>query len=107
MIESQVKEKIIKYAHRKDEQKMVQQIGKYNVSYEGKSWNGSVPYEMIIIQEFNGNKPVGNHKCFYIRTKNLLTPPFFKTEQEVEELMKFPEYTRFVFRLMLGVDKEV
>lgn len=86
---------------------MVQQLGKYNVSYEGASYNGSVKYEMIIIQEFAGNKPVGKSKCFYIRTKNLLNPPFFKTEREVEELLKFPEYTRFVFRLMLGVDKEV
>lgn len=72
---------------------MIIQVGKYNVDNEGFVYDRQrEKYYMFIFEEFEKNdKPVGNRKIFYIDSKII---PEFKTEKEVEEIMKYKNYSR-------------
>lgn len=68
---------------------MVKEIGKYNIDFARLSYDGKIPYEMVIIEEFNGNEPVkGSKKTLYFRqnigTERKYIMPEFKNEAAVE-----------------------
>ncbi len=70
---------------------MIIQVGKYNVDNEGFAYDKGKRYYMFIFEEFNKNdKTVGN-RIFYIDSKSI---PKFKTEKEIEEIMKYKNYSR-------------
>lgn len=67
----------------------VKEVGKYNVDYEGLSYDGKIPYEMVIIEEFDGNTPVeGSRKTLYFRTDEKYIVPQLNTESKIEVWMK-------------------
>lgn len=71
---------------------MIQEIGKYNVDNEGFAYDKNKKYYMFIFEEFNKNdKPIGNKKTFYIDCEKI---PEFKTEKEIEEIMKYKNYSK-------------
>lgn len=72
----------------------VKEVGKYNIDFVGLSYDGNIPYEMIIIEEFNGNVPVvGSRKILYFRQnldfKMKYIIPDFKDETEVEMWLQY------------------
>lgn len=87
-------------------------VGKYNVSYCGASYDGDVPYEMVIIEEFNGDIPVkGSKKTLYFRrnkgTDRTYILPDMRTEKEVEKWMQYKNYTRIGVRLQVQIETNV
>ena len=68
---------------------MTKYVGKYNVSYCGKSYDKKVEFEMVIISEFDESdgkcKEVARKTFYFLRGKGLVVPEF-KTEKEVEEI---------------------
>lgn len=75
-------------------------IGKYNVDYAGLSYDGGIPYQLVIIEEFDEhNKPTGNKKSLYFRCNRTVTEkyvmPDLSTEKKVGEWMGFKNYTKF------------
>lgn len=74
----------------------MKEVGKYNVDYEGLSYDydGQIPYEMIIIEEFEGNTPIaGSRKTLYFRqntgTERKYIMPKMRTEQDVEFWLQY------------------
>lgn len=77
----------------------IKEIGKYNVNFCGLSYDGNIPYEMVIIEEFNGNVPVkGNKKTLYFRqnigTKRKYIMPMINTETEVKQWLQYRNYSK-------------
>lgn len=78
----------------------IKQIGKYNVDYEGLSYEGNIPYHMVIIEEFDqDDKPIGNRKTFYFRRNRTTTEryimPNLSTEEAIDKWMLYPNYSKF------------
>lgn len=77
----------------------IKEIGKYNVDFEGLSYDGNIPYQMVIIEEFNGNTPVeGGKKILYFRqnigTERKYIMPEFKNEKAVEMWLQYQNNTK-------------
>lgn len=77
----------------------IKEVGKYNVDYEGISYDGKIPYEMIIIEEFDGNIPVkGSRKTLYFRqnigTERKYIMPEMKTETDIEFWLQYRNNTK-------------
>ncbi len=80
---------------------MVKEIGRFNVDYAGLIYDGRIPYNMIIISEFDdADKFLGN-KTFYFYGE----VPDFETEEEVEEVYSFLRYTKLQAERRLVVRK--
>ena len=80
----------------------VKEVGKYNVDYEGLSYDGKTPYEMIIIEEFDGNTPVkGSRKTLYFRIDGKYIVPQLNTEAKIEAWLKYKNNSK------IQVHKEV
>lgn len=77
---------------------MVKEVGRFNIDFAGSAYDGKIPYEMVIISEFDGNKEIGR-KCFYFRVNtacdNTYKIPHFTTEEEVERFYKRKNNARF------------
>lgn len=77
---------------------MVKEVGRFNVDFAGSAYDGKIPYEMVIISEFDGNKEIGR-KCFYFRcnnrNENCYIIPLMDTEAEVEKWFKHRNNARF------------
>lgn len=94
---------------------MVYEVGKYNVSFEGIIYDGKTPYELVIIQEFDGNAPIhGGKKVLYIRNGiydgSEYIIPKFETEHDVERLLTYPNNARIAIRntwVLDGLNKEI
>ena len=72
----------------------IKEVGKYNVDFEGLSYDGNTPYEMVIIEEFNGNVPVEeSRKTLYFRqnvgAEKEYIVPNFKDETEIEKWLQY------------------
>lgn len=72
----------------------IKEVRKYNIDFEGLCYDGNIPYEMIIIEEFNGNMPVeGSRKTLYFRqnigTERKYIIPTFNTEEEVKKWLQY------------------
>ena len=81
---------------------MVYMIGKYNVDFAGLIYNGNIPYDMVIISEFDGNTEL-KRKTFYFRAnmerEYTYAKPLFRTEADIERYFKSRNNARFcVFR---------
>lgn len=74
------------------------EVGKYNVDYKGDIWDGKIKYEMVGIQEFNGDIPVGNEKILYFLLEKDCIIPDLETEEEVERLLVYENYTKLIVR---------
>lgn len=77
----------------------VKEIGKYNVDFEGLSYDKNIPYEMVIIEEFNGDIPIqGSKKVLYFRQNSLgerkYLMPEFTDEKSVEVWLKYHNYAK-------------
>lgn len=74
---------------------MIKEIGKYNVDFEGISYDGKIPYEMVIIEEFAEGKPVkGSKKTLYFRGEKNYIMPVFSTEEAVEMYLQYANNTK-------------
>lgn len=79
---------------------MIKEVGKYNIDFEGLSYDGKIPYEMVIIEEFNGNTPVeDSRKILYFSRKNIgnerkYIMPCFRNEEEVEMWLQYRNYAK-------------
>lgn len=72
----------------------IKEVGKYNIDFEGRSYDGNIPYEMVIIEEFNGNTPVkGSRKTLYFRQNTKIEDtyiiPKFNTEEEIKKWLQY------------------
>lgn len=72
----------------------IKKIGKYNVDFEGLEYDGKIPYEMVIIEEFNENTPVkGSKKTLYFRQnigiERRYIIPEFTNEKSVEIWLQY------------------
>lgn len=77
----------------------IKEVGKYNVDFEGLIYDGKIPYQMIIFEEFNGDTPIkGSRKTLYFRDdigfKNEYIIPKFETESEVEKYLHYRNNTK-------------
>ena len=69
----------------------VNEVGKYNVDFEGGCYDEKTPYTMVIFEEFGeDNKPVsGTRKTLYFRDERNYIVPDFITEAEVEPFLHY------------------
>ena len=72
----------------------IKEVGRYNVDYEGLVYDGKIPYQMVIIEKFNGNTPIeGSRKTLYFRdnqkAERKYIVPEIRTETEVEQFLKY------------------
>lgn len=80
-------------------------IGKYNVDYKGDIWDKKIKYEMVGIQEFNGNSPVGKEKILYfLDNKNCIIPELI-TEEQVERFLKYKNFTKLAVRKTIVIEE--
>ena len=75
-------------------------VGKYNVDYAGLSYDEGVPYQLVIIEEFNKlNKPTGNKKSLHFRCNRTAAEkyvmPDLSTEEKVDYWMVYPNHSKF------------
>lgn len=75
-------------------------VGKYNVDFAGETYDEGIPYDTVIIEEFDRlNKPTGIKKVFYFRRNRTAAEryvmPDLSTEEKVDEWMGFKNYTKF------------
>lgn len=73
----------------------IKEVGKYNIDYEGLSYDGNIPYNMVIIEEFDGNTPVkGSRKTLYFREnqgiERIYILPGMRTEEQIEQFLRYP-----------------
>lgn len=77
----------------------VQEIGKYNVDFVGVSYDGDIPYQMVIIEEFDDDTPIkGSKKTLYFRqnigTETKYIMPDMRTETEIEKWLQYRNNTK-------------
>ena len=87
---------------------MCRQVGKYNVNYCGLSYDGDTPYELVIIEEFDGEKYVkGSKKELYFRrnkrTEREYILPDMRTEKEVEKWLQYKNHTKIVAKMKIEI----
>lgn len=75
-------------------------IGKYNVDFAGETYDEGIPYDTVIIEEFDRlNKPTGIKKTFYFRRNKTTTEqyimPDLSTEEKISQCMGFKSHTKF------------
>lgn len=75
-------------------------VGKYNVDFAGETYDEGVPYDTVIIEEFDRyNKPTGIKKTFYFRRNRTTTEqyimPDLSTEEKISQWMGFKSHTKF------------
>lgn len=75
-------------------------VGKYNVDFAGETYDEGVPYDTVIIEEFDRyNKPTGIKKTFYFRRNRTTTEqyimPDLSTEEKISQWMGFKSRTKF------------
>ena len=75
-------------------------IGKYNVDFAGETYDEGIPYDTVIIEEFDRlNKPTGIKKVFYFRRNRTAAEkyimPDLSTEEKVDYWMEYPSYSKF------------
>lgn len=75
------------------------QISSFNVSYVGQSFSNGIPYQVIILQEFDTNdKPIGDAKTLYVKqthnNKSIISLPEIDSVDIIKKLMKFPNHSR-------------
>lgn len=69
---------------------MVEEIGKYNIDYEGAAYDDDgTKYDMVAILKFVADKEAAR-KVFYF----LGTAPKFHNEKEIDEIFLFPNYSK-------------
>lgn len=76
---------------------MVKQIGKYNVDFAGLVYDEGIPYQMVSIFEFDGNKPVNEgrpKKTLYFRQDKGDILPDLRTEEDVEKLLRYRNHEK-------------
>lgn len=84
----------------------VRMVGKYNVDYEGRCYDRNIPYEMVIIEEFNGNLPVkGRCVTLYFRCDGKYIVPDMKTEAEVEEWLHYRNHDKIKAYKKIAVEE--
>lgn len=89
----------------------IKEVGKYNIDYEGFVYDGKIPYQMVIIEEFDGNTPVkGSRKTLYFRDNEKMERkyivPEIKTEAEVEKFLHYPNNAKIKAYKKLVVEME-
>ena len=75
-------------------------VGKYNVDFAGETYDEGVPYDTVIIEEFDRyNKPTGIKKTFYFRRNRTTTEqyimPDLSTEEKISQWMGFKSHIKF------------
>lgn len=89
----------------------IRKTGKYNVDYEGVFYDGKIPYQMVIIEEFNGNAPIeGSRKTLYFRdnkkTEKKYIIPEIRTEAEVEQFLNYPNNAKIKIQKEYKIEME-
>lgn len=84
---------------------MTKEIGCYNVTFCGLSYDNNTPYGMVIIEKFNGNTYIeGSKKTLYFRMDNKhdrgYILPNFSSEKEVEKYLQYRNYARRLYSLI-------
>lgn len=87
---------------------MTKEVGCYNVTFCGLSYdNNNVPYEMIIIEKFNGDTYIeGSKKTLYFRHDKGYILPNFSNEKEVEKYLQYRNYTRLKAKKSVSIEIE-
>ena len=88
----------------------IKEIGKYNIDFAGLIYDGIIPYELIIIEEFDGNIPIqGSRKSFYIRknigNENKYIYPNLRCERDVENILQYPNNSRLAIYNKIIVER--
>lgn len=62
---------------------MTKEVGCYNITFCGLSYDNNIPYDMVIIEKFNNNTYIeGSKKVLYFRHERGCIVPVFNTEKE-------------------------
>ncbi|MCM1178672.1 MAG: hypothetical protein NC347_00310 [Clostridium sp.] len=83
------------------------QIGKYNIVYEGISYDGKIPYRMFIITEFEGNTPIREITLYFRRnigTEEKYLMPDMRTESDIERWLQYPDESKIQIYNQLVVE---
>lgn len=86
---------------------MTKEIGCYNVTFCGLSYDNNTPYEMVIIEKFNGNTYIeGSKKTLYFRHNRGCVFPNFSSEKEVEKYLQYRNYARLKAKKSVSIEIE-
>lgn len=72
----------------------VKEVGRYNIDYCGKSYDGTIPYQMVIISTFEGDKEVAKKVLYFrdnIGVDGIYIIPPMKTEDQIKRLLIYPD----------------
>ena len=87
----------------------MKEIGKYNVDYEGLSYDGKIPYQMVIIAEFDGDKEL-SRKRFYFRDNIGLNRFYIMsplgTEEQIEDILQYPDNSKIRVYNQMVIERE-
>lgn len=77
----------------------IKEIGKYNIDFAGISYDKNILYEMVIIEEFNGDIPIqGSKKVLYFRQNSSgerkYLMPEFTDEKSVGIWLKYRNHAK-------------
>ena len=68
-------------------------IGKFNVDYAGKSYDGEQEYQMVIITEFDTSNKEVERKVFYFKGR----VPDLRIEAQIENIFReYPNYSKLI-----------
>lgn len=75
----------------------VKEIGRYNVDYAGSIYKGKIPYQMVIISEFDGDKELSRKRLYFrdnIGVDRFYIMPLLGTEEQIEEILQYPNNSK-------------
>lgn len=87
----------------------VKEIGKYNVDYEGLSYDGKIPYQMVIISEFDGDKELSRKRLYFrdnIGANRFYIMPPLRTEEQIEKILQYPNNSRIIAYNQMVIERE-
>lgn len=84
---------------------MTKEVGCYNITFCGLSYNNNIPYDMVIIEKFNNNTYIeGSKKVLYFRNERDCIVPVFNTEKEVEKYLQYRNYEKLKVKKSITIE---
>lgn len=87
----------------------MKEIGKYNVDYEGSIYDGEIPYQVVIISEFDGDRELSRKRLYFrdnIGVNRFYIMPPLGTEDQIEEILQYPNNSKIRVHNQMVIEKE-
>jgi hypothetical protein len=84
---------------------MTKEVGCYNITFCGLSYDNNIPCDMVIIEKFNNNTYIeGSKKVLYFRHERGCIVPVFNTEKEVEKYLQYRNYEKLKVKKSITIE---